>query len=292
LRDPVVRSAPQDAPPPEVGKRLRAARARAGLTRKQLASVSQTSERYLAHLEAGAGNPTLGVLSALAEALDLAVADLIPQGGERDARRAEIIAAVRRMPGDRLAALDDWLGRHVASAGSKGRRIVLIGLRGAGKSTLGARVAERLHLPFFEISKEVEAAYGAAMGVLIEFSGQGVLRRYESEAWDRIVAENAGAVIAAPGGIVADAALYSRVLESAHSIWLQAAPSDHMARVVEQGDFRPINANRSAMGDLRMILEARSAEYARCDATLNTSEQGVEETVDRLEAMARDLLRC
>lgn len=275
----------------EVGRRLRNARAKIGMTRKQLATASETSERYLAHLEAGTGNPTLGVLKTLAEALDVAVADLIPLGGERSQRRADVIGAVRRLPPGRLVELDDWLAQHASLGGSKASRIVLVGLRGAGKSTLGQRVAERIGFPFFEVSKEVERAYGGAMGVLIEFGGQGGVRRYESEVWDRIVEENQRAIIAAPGGIVADAALYSKVLESAHSIWLQASPDDHMQRVVEQGDFRPMAANRAAMDDLRAILEARSAEYSRSEYSLDTSAQGFDQTVDLLEARVRDILR-
>ena len=272
---------------PEVGQRLRAARAKVGMTRKQLATASGTSERYLAHLEAGTGNPSLTVMGTLAAALDLAVADLMPMGGERDPSMAELVAAVRRLGPDRRGELSSWLAQYAALDGTKANRVVLIGLRGAGKSSLGAEAAERIGYPFFEISKEVERAYGGAMGLLIEFSGQSAVRRYESEVWENIVANNERAVIAAPGGIVADGALYSRVLETAHSIWLRATPEDHMQRVMKQGDMRPMAANRAAMEDLRAILDARSGEYAKADFQIETSSQGFAETVKLLEAQIR-----
>jgi XRE family transcriptional regulator, aerobic/anaerobic benzoate catabolism transcriptional regulator len=276
---------------PQVGQRLRAARAKTGMTRKQLAVLSSTSVRYLAHLEAGTGNPTLSVMAALARALDLAVADLIPLGGERDARLAEITSGVRRLAPDRLDSLESWMAQNANLGGAKARRVVLIGLRGAGKSSLGRRVAERIGFPFFEISKEVEKAYGGAMGLLIELSGQQALRRHESEVWEDIIARNDRAVIAAPGGIVADGALYSRVLETAHSVWLEASPKDHMERVIQQGDLRPMAANRAAMHDLRAILEARSMDYARADARFNTSKQDFETSAQMLERAVRGLLQ-
>lgn len=275
---------------PEVGQRLRAARAKVGMTRKQLAGASGTSERYLAHLEAGTGNPSLTVMGALAQALDLAVADLMPMGGERDQLLADLVAAVRRLGPDRRDELSSWLAQYAALDGTKANRIVLIGLRGAGKSSLGADVAERIGYPFFEISKEVERAYGGAMGLLIEFSGQSAVRRYESDVWEQIVANNDRAVIAAPGGIVADGALYSRVLETAHSVWLRATPEDHMGRVMKQGDMRPMAANRAAMEDLRAILDARSGEYAKADFQIETSSQGFAETVKLLEAQIKAIV--
>lgn len=282
--------AASDADGKELGDRLRAGRARAGMTRKQLASRSQTSERYLAHLEAGVGNPSLAMLITLARALDLAVADLLPDNGERNPTVGNLVGVVRRLPVDRLATLAHWLDAQTPEASSKARRIVLLGLRGAGKSTLGAELATRLGFPFYEISKEVERDYGGRIGLLIELGGQGSLRRLEEEVWERIVSRQECAVIAAPGGIVANGPLYSRVLESAHSIWLQASPEDHMNRVIEQGDMRPMAANRAAMSDLRLILASRAGDYARADAQLNTSAQGFAATADALELRSRAIL--
>lgn len=274
----------------EIGRRVRAARAKAGMTRKQLSAASGASERYLAVIEAGAGNPTISVLSALAAALGVTVAELLPASGERSDAFMRVVAAVRRLPPERLGALHGWLEGRTGGETEKDRRIVLIGLRGAGKSSLGRRLAERLQLPFFELSKEVEKAYGGDIGLLIELSGQGALRRYEAEAWDTICADQPAAVIAAPGGIVADGPLYDRVLATAHSIWLQASPEDHMERVMAQGDFRPMASNRGAMADLKAILAARTADYARADARLDTSARPFEHTLDALERMARSMI--
>jgi XRE family aerobic/anaerobic benzoate catabolism transcriptional regulator len=278
-----------EAGPGEFRTRLREARAKVGMTRRQLAAASGTSERYLAHLEAGAGNPTLGVLGALAEALDMAIADLVPWGGERSETRAVAAALLRRLPDTRLSAAMEWMTHPQSHDASRGRRIVLVGLRGAGKSTLGSALAERLDLPFLEMSREVEKAYGGEMGLLIEIGGQSALRRYEHEAWEAIIASYPAAVVATPGGIVADPALYDRVLATAHSVWLEAAPEDHMGRVMAQGDFRPMAKSQGAMDDLKAILAARSADYARAEARLDTSAQDIEASVARLEAIARGL---
>lgn len=275
----------------EVGERLRAARAKAGLTRRQLAALSATSERYLAHIEAGTANPTVGVLGSLAGALELAVADLLPLGGERSAIRAEAAAALRRLPEARLPAVLESLQQPAPYDQSKARRLVLVGLRGAGKSSLGSALAERLGVPFIELSKEVERAYGGEMRFLIELGGPGALRRYEHKAWEEVVARHEAAVIATPGGIVADAGLYDRILQSAHSVWLEASPDEHMSRVMAQGDFRPMASNRNAMDDLKAILAARAPDYARAEARLDTSAQDFDSTVDRLERVAAELLR-
>ena len=274
-----------------VGTRLREARAKIGMTRRQLAAASGTSERYLAHLEAGTGNPTLAVLAVLAEALDVAVAELIPLGGERSQAYAEAAALLRRLPEARIGAAMEWMAHPRDDDASRGKRITLVGLRGAGKSSLGAALASRLGLPFLEMSREVEAAYGGEGRVLIEIGGQSALRRYEHDAWEAILANYPAAVIATPGGIVADPILYDRVLATAHSVWLEAAPEDHMGRVMAQGDFRPMSSNPGAMNDLKAILAARSDDYARAEARLDTSAQDFDATSARLEAIARRLIR-
>lgn len=275
----------------DVGARLRAARAKIGMTRKQLATASGTSERYLAHIEAGTGNPTVTVLESLALALDLAPAELMPLGGERSDARAEAAAILRRLPESRVSSLLELLCHPGHLDRSRGGRVVLIGLRGAGKSSLGGEVATRLSLPFLEMSKEVERAYGGEMRLLIEIGGQAALRRYEHEAWETILATHESAVIATPGGIVADPELFDRMLATAHCIWIEATPEDHMTRVMAQGDFRPMASNRGAMDDLKAILDARSSEYSRAEARLDTSSQLFDATVDRLEAIARRFIR-
>lgn len=273
----------------DMAMRLRAARARAGFTRKQLAAAAQASERYLAHLEAGTGNPSIEMLLALAHALNIAVADLLPMGGERDDEVAEAALIVRRLPKSRLAEALVWLGRPVEGGSGKAQRIALIGLRGAGKSTLGAALAERLNAPFFEISKEVERRYGGTIGVLLEMNGPGALHRYEADVLDDICQRHARAVIAAPGAIVSNGPLYDQLLQSSWSIWLQASPEDHMSRVIAQGDLRPMTGNRSAMNDLKAILAAREGDYARAVGQLDTSAQDFAATLAALESLTQSM---
>jgi XRE family transcriptional regulator, aerobic/anaerobic benzoate catabolism transcriptional regulator len=273
----------------DMAQRLRAARARAGFTRKQLSTAAQASERYLAHIEAGTGNPSVEMLINLSDALNISVAELLPLGGEREARIAEAAQLLRRLPRARLDAAMEWLIQPLSGPQGKARRISLIGLRGAGKSSLGAALAERLSVPFFEISKEVEKRYGGSIGVLLEMNGPPALHRYEADVLDEICHNHTQAVIAAPGAIVSNGPLYDQLLASSWSIWLQASPEDHMNRVVAQGDLRPMTGNRTAMNDLKAILAARESEYVRADSRLDTSKQGFDATLDALQAITASL---
>lgn len=273
----------------EIATRIRSARARTGLTRKQLAAASGASERYLAHLEAGTGNPSVEMLLAIADALGMAMADLLPMGGERDAGVAQAAQLLRRLPPERMrAALSSLSGSPQVVAG-KARRVALIGLRGAGKTSLGDALAERLQVPFFEVSKEVEQRYGGSIGVLLDINGPAALRRYEAEVLQDICRTNPAAVIAAPGAVVADGKLFDQLLADCWTVWLQARPEDHMSRVVAQGDLRPMTGNRAAMNDLKAILAAREADYVRADARLDTSVQDFGQTLSLLQDIVASL---
>jgi XRE family transcriptional regulator, aerobic/anaerobic benzoate catabolism transcriptional regulator len=272
----------------DMAQRLRALRARAGFTRKQLSAAAHASERYLAHLEAGTGNPSIEMLINIADALDISVTELLPMGGERTSDMAEAAQLLRRLPKSRLEVAMDWLVQPMSGPSGKARRISLIGLRGAGKSSLGAALAERLGVPFFEISKEVERRYGGTIGVLLEMNGPPALHRYEADVLEEICHTHKCAIIAAPGAIVSNGPLYDQLLGSSWSVWLQASPEDHMNRVIAQGDLRPMAGNLAAMGDLKAILSAREDDYARADTRLDTSKQGFDSTLDALE----DLTAC
>jgi XRE family transcriptional regulator, aerobic/anaerobic benzoate catabolism transcriptional regulator len=276
---------------PEMAQRLRAARARAGFTRKQLAAAAGASERYLAHLEAGTANPSVEMLINLGNALGIAVADLLPMGGERDRALSDAAQILRRLPRYRLDEAIEWLSQPSGGSGGKAGRISLIGLRGAGKSSLGTALATRMSVPFFEISKEVERRYGGTIGVLLEMNGPGALHRYETDVLEEICHQNTRAVISAPGAIVSNGALYDQLLGTSWSIWLQAKPEDHMDRVVAQGDLRPMSGNRAAMNDLKAILAAREGDYARADACLDTSAQDFNATLDALQIISHSLVK-
>jgi len=167
----------------------------------------------------------------------------------------------------------------------------LIGLRGAGKSTLGQRLADRLGCPFIELDRMVEQEYGAAIPDLIEMSGMATFRRFERACLQRVIEQERAAVIAAAGGIVSDAETFALLLSRTHAVWIKAEPDQHMTRVVQQGDLRPMAKNREAMADLVAILEARAADYARAEAQLDTSRDSVEHSSEKLLHIAERLLK-
>ena len=270
-----------------IGREVRRHRAKRGMTRRQLAEASATSERYLAQIESGAGNPSISVLRAIAQALDLPVAGLLPEHGARAAELGAIFDLLAQVPERELAALvKDIEARVTLRAGTdRAQRIALVGLRGAGKSTLGQRLASQLGCPFIELDRLVEQDYGARIPDLIEMAGLATFRRYERTCLERVIAQHEAAVIATAGGIVANAETYALLLRRTHTVWIKARPEDHMGRVMEQGDFRPMAHNREAMADLNAILDARRADYARAQAALDTSGDTIEHSAAKLAAL-------
>jgi len=275
----------------EIGRIVRNERARHGVTRKTLALQCQVSERYLAQVELGEANPSVLVLDSIARALGLSPVDLMPSPGRLDSGRRELLSRLQRLPTVDLAAL---VGSREQAARSgepnrRARRVALVGLRGAGKSTLGAALAKRLAAPFVEIDKMIEHEHGAPVATLFEVYGHNAFRRYERECLSGIIASHVSVVIATAGGIVADDETFARLLDQTHVIWLQASPSEHMRRVMEQGDFRPMEHNRDAMKDLVAILDARAPFYGHAHARLDTSGKTVEACVNELVGIAEGL---
>jgi XRE family transcriptional regulator, aerobic/anaerobic benzoate catabolism transcriptional regulator len=274
-----------------IGRLVRLARAKRGLTRRQLAHDSGASERYLAQIESGQGNPSVIILRSIAAALDVPIIELIPRTNGRTAAMTQILDILGRTPLAELPALAKLIESHAAqdSASDRARRIALIGLRGAGKSTLGRKLAHALDCPFVELDRLVEQDYGARIPDLIEIAGLATFRRYERACLERVIEANAAAVIATAGGIVSDAETYALLLRRTHAVWVKARPEEHMSRVMEQGDFRPMAQNREAMADLVAILDARGADYARAQAELDTSGDTVERSLEKLQEIVR---RC
>ena len=259
------------------------------MTRRQLAKASDTSERYLAQIEGGQANPTVSILKAIAEALDLPLVALLPRTGERMSELSRIIDVLVRLPASELRTIAETIERSSGPADSaeRGRRIALVGLRGAGKSTLGRMLAANLNVPFIELDRIVESDYGAPVPDLIEIAGIATFRRYERACLERVIAENDAAVIATAGGIVSSPETYSLLLRRTHTVWIKARPEEHMTRVMAQGDFRPMAQNRAAMSDLNAILEARRADYARAEAELDTADDSVETSFMKLRQIAK-----
>ncbi len=275
-----------------IGREVRRHRAKRGMTRRQLAQASETSERYLAQIEGGAGNPSASVIRAIAQALDLPAAALLPATGARSAALDVVLDLVARVPEGELPELAKLIEARVARAtgADRARRIALIGLRGAGKSTLGRMLAQHLGWPFIELDRVVEEDYGASIPDLIEMAGTATFRRHERSALERVIATNEAAIITTAGGIVSDPETYALLLRRSHTIWIKARPEDHMSRVMAQGDFRPMAQNRAAMADLLAILEARRADYARAEAEVDTSGAALEQSFAELLRVVTALL--
>lgn len=276
-----------------LGREVRRGRAKRGMTRRQLAQASHTSERYLAQIESGTGNPSVTVLRAIAQALDIPAANLLGEPVVHNGARAALLDAVAELPDHRLAELAQLLEARFLPSDrvDRARRIALVGLRGAGKSTLGRMLARHLGCPFIELDRLVEQDYGARIPDMIEIAGTATFLRHERAALARVIAEHEAAVITTAGGIVSDRESYALLLRRSHTIWIKARPEEHMSRVMAQGDFRPMAQNREAMADLVAILDARGPDYARAQAQLDTSGEAAEQSFAKLLRISSDVLR-
>jgi len=235
-----------------LGDRVRAWRAAHAMTRKALALASGVSERYLAQLESGQGNISVLLLRKLAHAMQVPVEVLVREHG----------------------------------AAARSARIALLGLRGAGKSTLGAKLAQALHMPFIELDREVEKEAGAPLGEVFSLYGQEAFRRFERKALARVLKQTPRAVIATGGSLVNDPDTYNLLLDHCTCVWLKATPEEHMQRVMAQGDMRPFKGSPAALEEIRRLLADRGRLYSRADAALDTSGRTVRQNLAELRALA------
>ena len=268
-----------------LGDRVREARAGRGMTRKILARDSGVSERYLAQLESGQGNVSILLLRDIAKALDIPLEVLLLDGPGPPVDLVHMTEFLRRLPPAELAQARQLLVQHFGGVDQAARRdrIALIGLRGAGKSTLGAKLAEQLEVPFLELDRLIEQEGGVSLSVIFDLYGQSGFRRLERRCLDEVIECYPRFVLATGGGLVSEPATFERLLTTCYTVWLRASPEDHMQRVVAQGDMRPMADNREAMEDLVRILEAREELYKRADLCLDTSQKSLEESVQELE---------
>jgi XRE family aerobic/anaerobic benzoate catabolism transcriptional regulator len=277
-----------------LGERVRDIRARRGLTRRAVAQSAGVSERHLANLESGTGNASILILLQVAQALQcsifellgdittsspewLLIRELLKKRTESELRRARV-------------QLTELFGGQ-GNADARATHIALVGLRGAGKSTLGQRLAQDLGFAFVELSGEIEKFAGCSVSEIHNLYGTNAYRRYERRALEEALASYPEVVIATPGGLVSDPATFNEVLTHCFTVWLQAKPEDHMARVAAQGDLRPMAASKEAMDDLKRILEGRAAFYAKADLAMDTSAQDLEQTFALLRQQVRQVLR-
>ena len=282
-----------------LGDRVRALRARRGMTRKAVALAADVSERHLANLEYGVGNASILILLQVTGALQCSLAELI---GDITTSSPEWLL-LRELLENRdeatlhrvRVAVGQMLGTGGSSFGGargmqRSPRVALVGLRGAGKSTLGKMLADDLGFSFVELSRDIEQFAGCSISEIQALYGQNAYRRYERRALEEAIQIHPEAVIATPGGIVSDAATFNQLLQHCTTVWLQASPEDHMKRVTAQGDLRPMAASKEAMEDLKGILAGRAAFYSKADFRLDTSRQALEATFAALRGLVRQAL--
>lgn len=273
-----------------LGARVRTLRSQRGMTRKALSQHANVSERYLAQLEAGQGNGSIVLLRRVAKAIGIPVAQLVREEPDPPIELALLMQYLERLPAERLSDVHRLIAEHVrpdesASGGPdrrRMRRIALIGLRGAGKSTLGRLLAERLAAPFIELDREIERKSGASLSEIFDMFGQETFRRAERDALEDVLARESSFVLATSGSIVTEPATLERLLSACRTVWVRAEPEEHMARVMAQGDMRPMARSGRAMEDLMAILDSRKPLYAKAEITITTSGRTPEQTLAEL----------
>jgi XRE family transcriptional regulator, aerobic/anaerobic benzoate catabolism transcriptional regulator len=276
-----------------LGERVRNLRSRKGMTRRAVALAADVSERHLANLEYGTGNVSVLVLLQVAQALQCSLAELL---GDVTTSSPEWLL-IRELLGKRSEAdlrrarvqISDLFGEG-GNALERKNRIALIGLRGAGKTSLGQRLAADLGFPFIELSRDIEQFAGCQISEIHNLYGANAYRRYERRALEEAIQIYPEVVIATPGGLVSDSANFNLLLSHCTTVWLQADAADHMGRVAAQGDMRPMAASREAMEDLKRILEGRAAFYSKADLAINTSARSEDQAFAALRTSVRQHL--
>jgi XRE family transcriptional regulator, aerobic/anaerobic benzoate catabolism transcriptional regulator len=267
-----------------LGIRVRDARARHGMTRRMLARDSRISERYLAELESGRGNLSIVLLKRLAAAIDVPLTELIDEGPRPPAEYLMLTQRLRRLTPEELTQATALITKRFGRSSNRLDRIALVGLRGAGKTTLGKLLATQLSWEFEELSHAIEREAGVPLTEIFEFGGQAAYRRYERRALENVVNGRRGIVLAAGGGLVSEAATLERLLDACYTVWLQASPQEHWDRVLNQGDYRVRAGTRDseALADMRRILAQRESLYRMADARLDTSGKTIPDALKEL----------
>ena len=275
----------------QLGQRVRTMRALRGMSRKVLAKVSGISERYIAQLESGKGNVSIVLLRRVSNAMGAHLEDLIPAADPAPDWQV-FRDLLRKATPSQIAQAKDALAGHSANTHRASfAGIALIGLRGAGKSTLGKVLAKKIGWNFVELNKEIEAQNGLSIAEIIALYGQEGFRRMEQSALNQLLARKELMVLATGGGIVSEPLTFDLILSSFYTIWLKAEPEEHMGRVRKQGDLRPMADDRSAMAELRNILVSREPLYARASATVDTAGLSVDAAAARLIDTVRPVLQ-
>ena len=277
-----------------LGERVRMLRARRGMTRRSVALAAQVSERHLANLESGTGNASILILLQVAQALQCSIFELLGDVTTSSPEWLLIRELLEKRNEGELRRVRQHIGEMFGTHGdeqARSNRIALVGLRGAGKTTLGQRLADDLGFPFIELSREIEKFAGCSISEIHNLYGTNAYRRYERRALEEAIQIYPEVVIATPGGLVSDSATFNETLAHCFTVWLKAAPEDHLARVAAQGDMRPMAGSKEALEDLKRILEGRSAFYAKADLAFDTSAQPLDDSFSALRTQVRQALK-
>jgi XRE family transcriptional regulator, aerobic/anaerobic benzoate catabolism transcriptional regulator len=275
-----------------LAKRVRELRSRRGMTRKMAARDAHVSERHWAQLEAGDGNVSIVLLRRIAAALGVSLLELFSSDLEEPAEKQLIRRFLKRLPAHRLEEVMARLMREFGQEENvRRRRIAMIGLRGAGKSTLGSTWSQEANLPFVELDREIEKDTGMPLSEIFSLYGQSGYRAIEKRTLERVLCENDRLVVSVGGGVVSEKETFDYLLSHCYTVWIKAHPEEHMSRVMAQGDFRAIKGNNQAMDDLRRILEAREPLYRKADMCLDTSGLSIAESFARLKAALQENLQ-
>lgn len=278
----------------KVGARVRAIRSRRGMTRKHLAHHSEVSERYLAQLESGAANISLTLLARIAAALDVNVAAFLPADEQEGPQHHEpLYELIGTLSVDQQESVYRLLKQNLARDNQSLHGVAMIGLRGAGKSTLGTELARYSKVPFVRLDETITQLAGMGIGDLISLRGQNVYRRFELQALQQTITEHRHAVLETGGSLISEKETYRLLRQHYYTVWVRAIPEDHMARVIAQGDLRPISGAGRVQGmeDLKLILEERDPDYRLADYTLMTSGRSIEECVEELIKVCSPMLK-
>jgi len=274
----------------DVGKRVRAARSRRGLTRKYLAHHSNVSERYLARVEGGDANISLVLLSRIALALDISLLSLLPSDARECIKYEPLAKLINTLDDVGQKRAFELLNAEFSEIKPPRTGVALIGLRGAGKSTLGALLAQKYKVPFVRLDHEISRMAGLDMGELISLTGQQVYRRYEREALRKTLNDYRRVVVETGGSLVSEPDTYDLLRENYFTVWIRALPEDHLDRVRSQGDTRPMDGSRQPMKELHSILDERSQDYQLADHELMTSKRDIADCIDELTRVTKSYL--
>lgn len=272
----------------QIGQRVRGVRAQRGITRKNLAMHSGVSERYLAQVETGQANMSISMLWRIAEAMDVGMGDLLPNNHGVEVELAPLREFIGRLSRDEQKEAYKLLLKHYAGPRGPVGGVALLGLRGAGKTTIGSRLAAEFHIPFIKLSDVIERIGGMEISEIFSLRGQRTYRRLERQALQEVLDKNDKVVLEVGGSLVSEKQTFDQLLSSFFTVWVRATPSEHMSRVVEQGDFRPMEGKTDeAMEDLKHILAEREPYYQAANYILDTSGRSVDECLQELKGKSK-----